>query len=101
MALRSPGRLHGILSDNDGVSQSWCASLRDLFSLYDTMRLMGEKRDHTLPSHCSFLSYERTIRCRKIGAEAIYHARIPGASHSVYGRVVDVELTVHTGSPNA
>ena len=35
MALRSLGRLHSIPSDNDGLSQGWCASLRGLSSLYN------------------------------------------------------------------
>src|SRR5438105_4701764 len=35
MALRSLGRPHSIPSDNDGVSQGWCASLRGLSSLYN------------------------------------------------------------------
>ena len=35
MGLRSLGRLHSIPSDNDGVSQGWCTSLRGISSLYN------------------------------------------------------------------
>jgi hypothetical protein len=50
-------------------------------SLPYTMWLMGEQSAHLLPIRC--LSCERTTRYRKVGAQAIYHARVLAASHSI------------------
>src|SRR5262249_39397123 len=50
-------------------------------SLPYTMWLMGEQSAHLLPIRC--LSCERTARYRKVGAQAIYHARVLAASHSI------------------
>jgi hypothetical protein len=45
IALRVLGRLRGIPSDNDCVSQGWCAPLIDLFPLSDEAQVCG-KRSH-------------------------------------------------------
>jgi hypothetical protein len=45
------------------------------------------------------LSCERTARCRKVGAQAIYHARVLAASHSIYGHVVTEGALLYTDCP--
>ena len=66
-------------------------------SLPYTMWLMSEKSAHLFPIRS--LSCKGTARYRKVGAQAIYHARVLAASHSIYGRVVAEGALLYTDCP--